>query len=74
MIVLISPDNDVLSKMIKLGCGEWQCTECGYSSRCGNVKKHIESKHVIKEYHCIPCDKILFGMNAFYKHKQYYHK
>ena len=61
--------------MIKLGGGKWHCADCGYSSQSCNVKKHIESKHVVpQEYLCTVCDKILLGRNAYDNHVYHAHK
>ena len=62
--------DSINSKMISLGGGRWQCTDCSYiSGKSYNMKKHIESKHVIpKEYTCQFCEKIILGRSAYDNH------
>jgi len=63
------------SKMTCLGAGRWQCNDCFYVSQSCNVKKHIESKHVIpQDYPCKYCDKVLKGRHAYNNHLYTVHK
>ena len=56
--------------MINLGGGRWQCTDCPYvSNKRYNMKKHIESKHIIPtEYTCQLCEKVVLGRSAYDSH------
>ena len=68
-------DQSVESKMMNLGGGKWQCTDCGYQSQSCNVKKHVESKHLVPyEYSCKYCDKVLRGRHAYNNHVYSVHK
>ena len=63
------------AKMVNLGGGKWQCVDCMYESQSCNVKKHIESKHMIpQEYSCRFCGKILRGKHAYNNHVYTVHK
>ena len=63
-------ETEIQSKMQSLGGGKWQCLDCLYVSQCGNVKKHIESKHVTpQEYSCKYCGKVLWGRHALNNHQ-----
>lgn len=67
--------SEVRSKMESLGGGKWQCLDCLYVSQSCNVKKHIESKHLIpQDYQCRFCDKLLRGKHAYNNHIYSAHK
>ena len=67
--------SEVRSKMESLGGGKWQCLDCLYVSQSCNVKKHIESKHLIpQDYQCRFCDKLLRGKHAYNNHLYSAHK
>ena len=69
LFVLVD-ETEIQSKMENLGGGKWQCLDCLYVSQCGNVKKHIESKHVIpQEYNCKYCGMVLRGRHALNNHQ-----
>ena len=44
-------------RMTALGGGRWQCDQCGFQSKCTNVKYHIEAKHMAssERYSCPHC-------------------
>ena len=74
-ILFLDLDSEIRSKMAKVGGGEWQCVDCGYTSRISNVYKHVEGKHVEpSNYQCPLCDKVLRGLNAFNNHIYRSHK
>ena len=55
--------------------GGWRCLDCLYTSQSSNVKKHVESKHIVpQDYPCKYCDKILKGKSAYNNHLYIDHK
>jgi len=68
-------DSEIRSRMENLGSGRWQCKECFYISQSCNVKKHIESKHLIpQDYSCVHCGQVLRGRHAYNNHLYIAHK
>ena len=69
-------DAEIRSKMVKVGGGQWQCTDCSYISKISNVYKHVEAKHVPEKnnYECPLCHRVLRGLNAFNNHIYKSHK
>ena len=68
--------DDVESKMLNIGPATWQCTVCSYTSQRGNVKKHIESRHVTPkdDFFCTLCLKLISGYGNFHNHQQYHRR
>jgi len=65
----------IKSKMSNLGCGKWQCLECGFISKSTNVSYHIESKHIISAgYNCSVCSRFCRTRNALSTHMSLKHK
>ena len=63
------------SKMENLGGGKWKCVDCSYISQSYNIKRHIESKHIVpQEYSCKYCGKVLKGRAAYDNHLYTDHK
>jgi len=62
----------IWSKIIKLGVGSYQCTDCGLTKGTSGItalKNHVESKHLpIVEYPCEICGKILINSNQYNQH------
>jgi len=65
----------IKSKMIALGGGQWQCQDCGYVAKSTNLFYHIESKHVEGAgYLCPLCSKHFKSRNSYNVHMSTYHK
>ena len=56
-------------KMLRTDSG-WCCTDCDYVTNVpGNLKRHVESKHIDSNYSCDICGKQNKTKNALYMHK-----
>ena len=62
----------VMSKMTYLGPGEgFACTDCDYrASKKGNIRCHVETRHLDLSYQCKYCDKIQKSYKAWYTHNR----
>jgi len=62
----------IWSKILKLGVGSYQCTECGLTKGTSGItalKNHVESKHLPGlEYPCEICGKVLTNSNQYHQH------
>ena len=68
-------DSEIKSRMVPVGKGKWERTECQYCSWLSNVYNHIEIKHVgATIYDCPICGKQLKGRNSFNSHMSHSHK
>ena len=47
-----------------VGMGQWACNDCGYQSQKSNVKRHVESRHLVPtQYTCQLCQRVFHGKN-----------
>lgn len=71
--------NLIYGKIMKLGGGSYQCSDCGMTKGKGgltSLKNHVEAKHLsgLVEYQCDQCDRILANANQFNKHMHEHRK
>ena len=67
-------DAEIESKMLNLGGGMWQCTDCHLTTKSTNLRNHIESKHVPTSGHyCLKCGKFCKSKNALITHNHRFH-
>ena len=58
-----------------VGMGQWACNDCGYQSQKSNVKRHVESRHLVPtQYTCQLCQRVFHGKNSFDTHIYNNHK
>jgi len=68
----------IWSKIVKLGVGRYQCTDCGLEKGTSGItalKNHVESKHLPRiDYPCEICGKILINNNQYNQHLTNQHR
>jgi len=69
-------DSVIQSKMSKNDAGEWQCNDCGKTSRVKtNILEHIEATHVeTPGYNCDICMKFYKNRHSLRNHRNSKHK
>merc|ERR1719318_518488 len=69
-------DQAIRSKMINLGGGIWQCTDCELKTKSSNLYNHVEAKHLAEHsgYHCVYCQKFCKTRHSLITHTQRFHK
>ena len=61
----------VLTYIKKEVKGQRSCRVCGYSSHLlGDVKRHVESKHMAPQYPCHSCGKLLKTRRTLMRHAE----
>ena len=62
----------VMSKMTYVGPGQgFVCTDCSYvADKKGNMRQHIESKHLDLSYPCSICGKQYKTYKTWYQHQK----
>jgi len=77
-IFFVSTDLEgvITSKMVSLGGGMWQCTDCELKTKRTNLYNHIESKHVgdTAGHICGICGSFCKSKQALVMHKSRYHR
>jgi len=64
-------DGKVLTYIKKEVKGQRSCRVCGYSSHLlGDVKRHVESKHMAPQYPCHSCGKLLKTRRTLMRHAE----
>jgi len=64
----------IMSKIINNN-GFYTCIECGYTSpQKGNIRHHVELKHLDLCYPCNICEKIQKSYKSWYLHMKYHNK
>lgn len=65
---------EIRSKMICLGGGQWQCSDCSLVTKSTNLYNHIEGKHVNSAgHHCQLCGKFCRTKNGLIAHNHRSH-
>jgi len=69
-------DLQIRSKMVNLGGGLWQCTDCDLKTKSSNLYNHIEAKHLPEHsgYNCFYCQKLCKTRHSLITHNQRFHK
>ena len=67
-------DAEIISLLVSTGCGVWQCSECGKVGKKGDLKKHIEAKHITNiKIDCPICKKRAKTRDSLRKHMKAKH-
>ena len=67
-------DAEIMSLLVSTGCGVWQCSECGKLGKKGDLKKHIEAKHMTNtKIDCPICKKSEKTRDSLRKHMKTNH-
>ena len=73
----VNEANDALVKsyMMKMGAGDWQCSECGFR-KVGrdSLNGLVEANHVNVTFICVLCEKECKSRNSLLLHRSRYHK
>ena len=68
-------DQEINSKLYKNECGEWVCTDCGYTKKKkSHVYEHVDIKHSSHEgYLCNICNEVLRSKAQLGRHQSQMH-
>jgi len=66
---------EIANRLVHIVANQWQCTDCGYQSKKGNVKEHIEARHVSHPgYQCTHCSTVCPTRSALRGHNRRTHQ
>jgi len=69
-----SPDDEITSLLLPNGGGVWQCAVCNKQGNKGDIKRHIEAKHMLNtEINCQICGKSTKTRDSLRKHMKNHH-
>ena len=67
-------DAEIMRLLDSTGCRVWQCSECGKLGKKGDLKKHIEAKHMTNtKIDCPICRKSAKTRDSLRKHMKTNH-
>ena len=67
-------DAEIASLLVSIGGGVWQCAECGKQGNKGDLKRHIEAKHMLNtKIECQVCGKCAKTRDSLRKHMKAEH-
>ena len=62
-------DAEIDSFLVSHGGGVWQCVECGGQGKKGDMKRHVEAKHMLDpKINCPLCGKSAKTRDSLRKH------
>ena len=71
---ITSPDDEITSLLLPNGGGVWQCAACSKQGNKGDIKRHIEAKHMLNtEINCQICGKSTKTRDSLRKHMKNHH-